>query len=253
MWRVKVVASLLLLSLVACMPFATPPAVAEIGGTLATSHGAREKLSVGAHLGSLWHDPGLPVDIGVGYVRNGFAEGRPPPRNTLTNERPRVVPQGFYVEALPKIAHGEHWRWLAGTRVEMLTANGSDLVGVSLLARTRAELLLPVVMMPVAGVTRKNAFIGIAHGMLAVGTYAEAGYQRWPTGETGVVVGIGLCGCQRWSASRVVRSARRRRDSTRSRKGDAAHRREPSALDSPRGPSFHVLSPRGSFRPSLLP
>lgn len=189
---VKAAALLLLLTSAACVPFASPPALAEIGGTMTTSHGAREKLAIGAHLGSLWHDPALPVDIGVGYVRDGFAEGQRPKNNTLVKEPPRVVPQGLYVEALPKIANGPYWRWLAGTRVEMLTANGSDLVGVALLARTRAELVLPVVATPVAGVSRKGVFFGIAHGMVGLGAYAEAGYQRWPTGEGGVLFGIGL-------------------------------------------------------------
>ena len=58
----------------ACVPFAAPPLRAESGGAYNTGRAApREKVSIGAHLASAWHGPDVPLDIGAGYVRNGFA------------------------------------------------------------------------------------------------------------------------------------------------------------------------------------
>lgn len=188
----------------ACVPFAAPPLRVDVGGAYNTGRSsAREKMSVGAHLASAWHDPNLPLDIGFGYVRNGFAshdgpestgvEGAASVNPVHATPRPRrAVPQGFYLEAGPRIAGGESWRAFVSSRVEMYAATQSQLVGVGFLARASAEVLYSVQTQPVAGVDRKGVFFGVANGVLALAAYAEAGYQRWPTGETGAVIGIGL-------------------------------------------------------------
>lgn len=158
---------------------------------------AREKVAVGFHLASGWHDPKLPLDVGFGYVRNGwnsrdleYSPGELPILREPSGGR--AVPQGFYLEARPRVAGGEFWRSFVGGRIEAYVANQTDVVGVGVLARASIEGLYPVVTEPVAGRSGKKVFFGIAHGVIALGAYAETGYQRWPTGEAGAVLGIGI-------------------------------------------------------------
>jgi hypothetical protein len=170
-----------------CLPLATPPLRADVGAAKRLEADQPFlRASIGAHAASLALSPDLPVDAGAGYVAYTRARGTGASRVSETV-------QGAYAEASTRVVGGDYWRVFAGGRGEVLFPElAGERTGYSVLGRASAELMLPVEFQPVAGVSSKGAYLGVAYGMIGVGAYLESGIQQLPSGVSSGIVGGGL-------------------------------------------------------------
>ncbi|MBX3225427.1 MAG: hypothetical protein KF795_33285 [Labilithrix sp.] len=166
----------------ACLPVMTPPLEVGGGGAARLGGTAGHRFSAGTHVASLMPDAHFPLDVGVGYVQTG-----------TSSAGAEVLVHGLYAEGGPRLAGGRFWRVFAGPRAEYYFLPQAPDAAYAGLLRSSIELMVPVVFEGVtAESTERSFYAGMAHGMLALGAYAEGGWQRLPTDAALPVVGGGL-------------------------------------------------------------
>jgi hypothetical protein len=173
--------SLLVGFLLGCVPVITPPLEVGGGGAMRFGGEAGHRFTAGSHVASLIPEPNFPLDVGAGYVQTG----------TVSNHALAVV-HGVYLDGGPRLAGGKFWRVFAGPRAEYYFAPQGPAFSYAALGRASAELMLPVELEPVAGSSTDSYYLGVAHGMLAIGVDIEAGYQHLPVDAAWPMAGIGL-------------------------------------------------------------
>jgi len=151
----------------------------------------------GLHWASLsprWNNP---LDIGIGYVYDGFADNSdtpaPAPDGALLaagpgaprDTNPRTAVHGLYLEAARRTGGTRHRRSWLGVRAELLfgSVGGETRTGAGLVGRAAWELFTPI---------RASGRNGGALGMFGVGVYLEAGARLLPDGRAGVMTTAGV-------------------------------------------------------------
>lgn len=135
------------------------------------------------------------LDIGIGYVYDGFrddngtptapdgallAAGPSAPRDT-----PRTAAHGLYLEAARRTGGTHHRRSWLGLRAELLfgSVDGETRTGAGLVGRAAWELFTPI---------KASGCNGGALGMFGVGVYLEAGARLLPDGRAGIMTTAGV-------------------------------------------------------------
>ncbi len=146
----------------------------------------------GLHWASLsprWNNP---LDLGLGYVYDGFDDPRPAPDGALLavapgaeRDAPRTSVHGIYFEAARRNGGTHHRRSWLGMRAEVLfgSVRGETRTGVGLVGRAAWELFTPV---------KASGVNGGALGILGLGVYLEAGARLLPDGRAGVMTTAGV-------------------------------------------------------------
>ncbi|MEO8705562.1 MAG: hypothetical protein ABI867_36365 [Kofleriaceae bacterium] len=156
------------------LPYAIPPLKGEVGATTLRDDPAFH-VAGGTSVASGMIDRAAPVDVGVG----GFLE----------SSEAGVLTHGAYADAAIFIDKSHHARTAIGARGELrYTPDGRGL-GAKL--RIDHEVFAPT-KRGYSGSDRCGFIAGAAHGMGAVGFYAEAGHVWQPNDEHAWVAGAGL-------------------------------------------------------------
>jgi hypothetical protein len=165
----------------ACIPYAIPPGQAEVG--LARDgrwgQGTIAHLSAGIHSASIPRLVAKPMDLGVGYGADLFT--------VKDGEPSKVRVHGPYGEASWFVFRRPWFRVSAGLRGEMLIKDGD--LGWDVLARSGAEIFNAGQFYPSS--TDVCSIHGGA-GALAMGVYAESGYQQLPWGAHAFITTAGF-------------------------------------------------------------
>jgi hypothetical protein len=164
-----------------CIPVMTPPLKIEGGGAARIGSNAGYRFGVGTHVASLMPSSDFPLDVGGGYIQTG----------TESNQH-RLAVHGLYLEGGPRLAGGKNWRAFAGPRAEYYFAPQGPNLAYAGLVRASIEVMGAAEGEPVSSVGNRGFYAGIAFGMLAIGAWAEGGYQKLPTDAGLFMLGGGL-------------------------------------------------------------
>ena len=163
----------------ACFPYVIPPGQLEVG--LARDVKARETLAhvtAGIHSASVPRLVDKPVDLGVGYGADLYG--------SKNGEASKVRVHGPYAEGSWFAYRWPRARVSFGVRGEMLIDSGN--LGWDLLARSGAELFEEHRYVP----GQYACEIHGGSGALAIGLYAESGYQQMPRGGHAFITTAGF-------------------------------------------------------------
>ncbi len=151
------------------------------GGEVRPGSNAGYTFDVGTHVASLIPNPDFPLDVGAGYVQTG------------SEAHDHHIPvHGLYLEGGPRVAGGKNWRTFVGPRAEYYFAPQGPNLAYAGLVRASVEVFGTADGEPVATADHKGFYFGVAFGALALGAWAEAGYQHLPSDAGLFMLGGGL-------------------------------------------------------------
>ncbi|HEY5448425.1 MAG TPA: hypothetical protein VIQ54_06725 [Polyangia bacterium] len=165
----------------ACIPYVLPPGQAEFGFARdgRWGQGTMVHLAAGIHSASVPQLIAKPIDLGVGYGADLFGA-----QHNRTSE---VRVHGPYAEGSWFVFRRPWFRVSAGLRGEMLIKSGD--LGWDVLARSSAEIFKVGYGVP-SGADLCSIHGG--SGALAMGVYAESGYQQLPWGGHAYITTAGF-------------------------------------------------------------
>jgi hypothetical protein len=173
-----------------CFPVGTPPAKVNGGGAVRLGDDAGYRFSAGTHVASAVASRNFPLDVGVGYVQQGY----------ISDDKHATV-HGLYLDGGPRLGGGRNWRAFAGPRFEYYFLPSAPNAGYATLLQYSVEAFVPVEA-PVAttdgtdedGNTTSSGsfFTGLAYGTLAIGLDLYGGYQSLPANAGLPMLGAGL-------------------------------------------------------------
>jgi len=134
------------------------------------------------------------LDLGIGYVYDGFTDDGAPTAPdgailaagpTAPRDTPRTAAHGLYLEADHRTGGTHHRRSWLGLRAELLfgSVGGETRTGAALVGRAAWELFTPI---------KASGCNGGALGMFGVGVYLEAGARLLPDGRAGIMTTAGV-------------------------------------------------------------